>query len=35
MALHLVPSDEERAADALERIASALEELVACKKRNQ
>lgn len=35
MGLHLVPSDEQRSADALERIASALEEILQCLKHNQ
>ncbi len=35
MGLHLVPSYEQRSAVALERIATALERLVECKKRNQ
>lgn len=35
MGLNFVPSVEERQIDVLERIATALEELVKCKKHNQ
>lgn len=35
MGLHLVPPPDERSADALERIATALERLVECQKHNQ